>query len=99
MRSKFKYMSIDKQNLFKVSHFNKLNFNTGSFSIIPISKLSDEKLTSIHIHNGKQYKKIKQSSLKLLLNDNFFFVRKLKVGAFVFTKKQCIFKKKRKKTK
>jgi len=99
MRSKFKYLAVNNQNLFKLYQFNKLVFKKGSTSILPISKIVSEKTTTLFVHNGLKNNKVKLSNFKLLLNDNFFFLRKLKVGNFVFTKKHCVFKKKQRKKK
>lgn len=99
MRSRFKYPSITRQQLFKISHFNKLKGIKGDISFLPLIDIVDNKLVNIWIHNGKQENKIKASNIRLLVNENFFFIRKLKVGNFRFTKKHCIFKKKLRKKK
>ena len=89
MRSKFKYMVLDKKTFFKLNSFNEVHLDSGRSSILPFVKFIKNKSANVVVHNGIQHKKIKKTTLSSLLHDNYFFVKDLKTGSFRFTKKQC----------
>jgi hypothetical protein len=97
MRSRFKAISIDKKAIFKLTRFNTLRFQRGDIPVLPFLKIMGPELQKIAIHDGKTNMELKLNVFKMLRSDIFFFLRKLKVGNFVFPKKHCIFKKSKKK--
>jgi hypothetical protein len=97
MRSKFKSISLDKKSIYKLTHFNSLIFQRGDVPVLPFLKIIGPGLQKVSIHDGKTNMELKLNVFKMLRSDNFFFLRELKVGNFVFPKKHCIFKKSKKK--
>jgi hypothetical protein len=97
MRSKFKAISIDKKSIYKLTHFNNIILQRGDLPVLPFLKIMGPHLQKITIHDGKMNMELKLNSFKMLRSDNFFFLRGLKLGSFVFPKKHSIFKKSKKK--
>jgi hypothetical protein len=97
MRSKFKTISIDKKSIYKLTHFTNLLLQKGDLSVLPFLRIMGPNLQKITIHDGKTDMELKLNVFKMLRSDNFFFLRGLKVGNFLFPKKHCIFKKSKKK--
>jgi|SRR3989338_4535877 len=97
MRSKFKSISIDKKTIYKLTRFNSILFQKGDVPVLPFLKIMGPDLQKVAIHDGKTTMELKLNVFKMLRSDNFFFLRGLKVGNFIFPKKHCIFKKSKKK--
>lgn len=97
MRSRFKAISIDKKAVFKLTRFTSISFHRGDIPVLPFLKVMGPDLQKLAIHDGETNTELKLNIFKMLRSDNFFFLRKLKVGNFVFPKKHCVFKKSKKK--
>ena len=99
MRSSFKQFPISKQIINKIIN-KQLYFFNGWVPLIYLMSFSIEKTKNyvVMMHNGKELlslNKIKTSKESLL--DNFFFLKKLKIGNFCFRKKHCVFRSRKKK--